>query len=177
MSPFDHKRTNYRKIPWGLHGRRISDSIQDWTFDTGIEMQDIPLSSPEISGKQKSSSSSISDPQFDTLMAECATVRDRMEKIEDKIAELYYARQKNGDIVSSASSDANTSASQKRSTDKGNLTVGTQQKSPSTEFYDCEDYSHFEQVEERVENRKVKKPKTEEEKNRHINMVFIRENL
>ncbi|KAM0232985.1 hypothetical protein ACHAPO_007448 [Fusarium lateritium] len=175
MSPFDQKRTNYQKTPRDLHGRR-SDSIQDWTFDTGLVMQDMPLSTPQIYGKQKTSSLSIPDPQFDTLMAECAAVRDRMEKIEDKIAELYYARQKNGDTATSAFSDANTPASQKRSSDKGIRTVGTQQKCSSTEFYDCEDYSHFEKVGKQVENHKAKKAKTEEEKNRHINMVFVREN-
>ncbi|OBS25074.1 hypothetical protein FPOA_05609 [Fusarium poae] len=175
MSPFDHKHTNYQKPPRDLHGRRPV-SVQGWTLNTGRAMQDMPLSSRETYGKQRSSNSSTSDNQFDILMAECAAVRNKMEKIEDKIAELYYARQKNGDTASSASSDANTSASQKRASKKGNCTVGKQQKSPWTEFYDCKDYSHFEQVEETVENRKAKKLKTEEEKNRHINMVFLREN-
>ncbi|GKU22624.1 unnamed protein product [Fusarium langsethiae] len=199
MSPFDNKHTNHQKTPLDIHGRRPK-SIQDWMFSTSVAMQDIPLSSSDKSNNQESSNSSISESQLDTLMKEYAAVREKMEKIEDKIAELYYARQPNSDTASSAFYNANSSESQKDSSDKGKPTVEKRQDSPSTEFSDYKDYLHPNQIvgkrqespsidfsdhkdyfhanqgEDKAKNREVKKPKTEEEKNRHINKVFIREN-
>jgi hypothetical protein len=138
-------------------------------------MQDMPLSSSNRSDKQESSGASPSDTQFDTLMAEYVAVREKMEKIEDKIAELYYERQRDGDIVSSAYSHAK-SESQEGPGDKIKPRLEKRQDSPSA-FSDYDDYSHGDKVKEKVKNRKAKKPKTEEEQNRHINKVFMRENM
>ncbi|ESU09426.1 hypothetical protein FGSG_03763 [Fusarium graminearum PH-1] len=140
MSPFGQILTKDETTPLGIHGRR-SASIHGWIFEVSHAIQNRPLSPLDTSDEPKSPSSLTVEIQFEDLMAEYAEVLERKEKLEDKIADLYYAQQKN--------------------------------ELPSTSS-DYKEFSPPDQVQERVKDRKSRKPKTEEEKNRHINKVFIR---
>lgn len=176
MSLFDQIHTKDETTPLGIHGRR-SASIHGWIFEVSHAIQDRPLSPLDTSDEPKSPSSLTVEIQFEDLMAEYAEVRERKEKLEDKIADLYYAQQKNGNITfpASWSSSALTSMTgrQDASNHKGKSTAAKKQELPSTSS-DYKEYSPPGHAQEKVKDRKPRKPKTEEEKNRHINKVFIR---
>ncbi|PTD07932.1 hypothetical protein FCULG_00006251 [Fusarium culmorum] len=149
MSLFNKTPTKDQTTPRGIHGRR-SASIHGWIFEVSHAIQDRPLSPSDTSDEPKSPSSLTVEIQFEDLMAEYAEVLERKEKLEDKIADLDYAQQKSG-----------------------KSTAAKKQDLPSTSS-DYKEYSPPDQVQEKVKDRKPRKPKTEEEKNRHINKVFIR---
>ncbi|UZP39172.1 hypothetical protein NXS19_006988 [Fusarium pseudograminearum] len=176
MSLFDQITTKDQTTPLGIHGRR-SASIHGWIFEVSHAIQDRPLSPLDTSDEPKSPSSLTVEIQFQDLMAEYAEVRERKEKLEDKIADLYYTHQKNGDTTfpASWSPSAFTSMTERpeASNHKGKSTAAKKQELPSTSS-DYKEYSPADQVQEKVKDRKPRKPKTEEEKNRHINKVLIR---
>ncbi|KAM0360107.1 hypothetical protein HYE67_002058 [Fusarium culmorum] len=176
MSLFNKTPTKDQTTPRGIHGRR-SASIHGWIFEVSHAIQDRPLSPSDTSDEPKSPSSLTVEIQFEDLMAEYAEVLERKEKLEDKIADLDYAQQKSGDITfpASWSSSAFTSMTERQEAfnHKGKSTAAKKQDLPSTSS-DYKEYSPPDQVQEKVKDRKPRKPKTEEEKNRHINKVFIR---
>ncbi|QPC70745.1 hypothetical protein HYE68_001497 [Fusarium pseudograminearum] len=176
MSPFDQILTKDETTPLGIHGRR-SASIHGWIFEISHAIQDRPLSPLDTLGEPKSPSSLTVEIQFQDLMAEYAEVLERKEKLEDKIADLYYAHQKNGDITfpTSYSSSSFTSMTERQedSIHKGKSMAAKKQELPSTSS-DYKESSSPSHAQEKVKDRKPRKPKTEEEKNRHINKVFIR---
>ncbi|RGP58994.1 hypothetical protein FLONG3_11326 [Fusarium longipes] len=150
--------------------------IQSWATDVDRAMQDMPSSSLKLSKMQEPSGESSSDIQFDTLMADYAELREKMKRIENKIAELYYDRQRNGNTVSSAFFQVKISRSQEGPGVKGE-SAGAKQQDSSPAFSDYDDYSHKSEAKRKAKTHRVKMPKTAEEQDRHINKVLMRESM
>ncbi|KAL4731981.1 hypothetical protein ACLX1H_000983 [Fusarium chlamydosporum] len=149
------------------------NSNRGWAGNIDLQLWDIPPSSSHRASKQKASTASSSDLQFKILMEEQAALREMMEQNEEKIAELYYKRQQRDEISSHTLEDDTRQG-------VGSVQMGfggrTRREShPASSAYTNDSLET--DVKGKVKKRKAKRPKTEEEQNRHINKVFMRENM
>jgi hypothetical protein len=149
-----------------------SDSIQDWVSDVGLAISGLPQPAA-LTGKSFES-------EFEELMTKYEVLRNMLDDIEDKMAVLFYQRQR--DIEASSSSSSSSSSSQGKTSEEVQraglgASEGNVKRNPSTEYSDYNSYHGDHETKAKAKSRKTKKPKTVEEQNIHINKVLMRESM
>ncbi|KAF5017279.1 hypothetical protein F66182_10816 [Fusarium sp. NRRL 66182] len=134
---------------------------------------------------------SCSDTEFDELMKEYQLARQMLEDIETLLSKFYYDRLRKETILSSTQADSNGSHEETGSRSHANT---EEAQSPLTSpvtsslfsnYWDREsvpkpqlEHTNLPQKEgKEKKQRKKKAQKTEDQINRHINKVFMRENI
>ncbi|CAG7558279.1 unnamed protein product [Fusarium equiseti] len=148
-----------------------SDSIQDWISDVGLAISGLPHPAA-LTGKSFES-------EFEELMTKYEVLKNMLDDIEDKMAVLFYQRQR--DIETSSSSSSSSSSKGKTSDElqRAGLRAseGNVKRNPSTEYSDYNSYHGDHETKTKAKSRKAKKPKTVEEQNIHINKILMRESM
>ncbi|KAI1071982.1 hypothetical protein LB507_005313 [Fusarium sp. FIESC RH6] len=147
-----------------------SDSIQDWISDVALAISSLPHPAP-LTGKSFES-------EFEELMTKYEVLKNMLDDIQDKMAVLFYQRQR--DIETSSSSSSSSSSSKGKTSEKfqpagPRASERNEKRNVPTEYSDYNSYNCDHKTTDRTKTRKAKKPKTVEEQNIHINKVLMRE--
>ncbi|KAJ4006130.1 hypothetical protein NW752_001378 [Fusarium irregulare] len=139
-----------------------SDSIQDWISNVALAISSLPHPAP-LTGKSFES-------EFEELMTKYEVLKNMLDDIEDKMAVLFYQRQR----------DIETSSSKGKTSEKlqpagARAHERNEKRNVPTEYSDYNSYNGDHKTTDRTKTRKAKKPKTVEEQNIHINKVLMRE--
>ncbi|KAJ4127825.1 hypothetical protein NW768_008101 [Fusarium equiseti] len=149
-----------------------SNSIQDWISDVDLAISSLPQPAPLI-GKPFES-------ELGELMTKYEVLKKMLDDIEDKMAVLFYQRQR--DIETSSSSSSSSSSTKGKTSEELQraglrASEGNEKRNVPTEYSDYNSYHGDHETKTKLKSRKAKKPKTVEEQNIHINKVFYRESI
>ncbi|KAJ4251537.1 hypothetical protein NW762_011525 [Fusarium torreyae] len=150
-------------------------SIKEWAEDIDFVMHAAQSTSSSHAGEQESLTSdrqaSASDNEFNELVEELQAAREIVQDIEDRLLQLYYDRLHDESVSS-------TRSSQLHKSDSG-ITIenpNSGEHKPTSNNQSHKGHNQELTNPSKKDKMKQKKPRTEEQVNRHINKVFMREN-
>ena len=155
-----------------------SDSIQDWISDVALTISSLPRPAL-LTGKSF-------ETELGGLMTQYEVLKTMLDDIEDKMAVLFYQRQREIDASSSSSSSSSSLSSSSKGkatndTERTSLrgSEGNEKRNVPSEYSDYNSYHGDHETKTKTKtktkSRKAKRPKTVEEQNIHINKVLMRE--
>ncbi|KAF4969498.1 hypothetical protein FSARC_3284 [Fusarium sarcochroum] len=165
-------------------GSESYTSIRKWAEDIDPAIYEEQSTSSSCAREQESHAqdreASASDTEFDDLTEEYRVTREILEDIENRLLELYYNRLRDETVSSTNSAQSRKGDSPKGMEADSDATVGeTQSREVKSTPNFQSDQEHDQELPNphKKEKTKQRKPKTEEQVNRHINKVFMRENM
>ncbi|RFN45219.1 hypothetical protein FIE12Z_10500 [Fusarium flagelliforme] len=171
MPSHRQKDTREHRVRFVESSTEKSDSVQDWIADVGLAISGLPRPAA-LTGKPFES-------ELEELMTKYEVLKKMLDDIEDKMAVLFYERQR--DIESSSSSSSSSSSKGKISEELQRAGLrGSEEnvkRDVPTEYSDYNSYHGDRETKTKTKSRKTKKPKTVEEQNIHINKVLMRETM
>ncbi|KAM0542361.1 hypothetical protein ACHAPJ_012826 [Fusarium lateritium] len=151
-------------------------SIREWAEDVDFAMhatQSTSLSGPaEQESLASDEQASSSDNRSYELIEELQVALEIVEDIENRLLELYYDRFRDETVSPTNSSKLHKSDS--------SITIekpNSEEPKPTSNIQSDKEHGQKPTNPCKKEKTKQKKPKTEEQVNRHINKVFMRENM
>ncbi|KAH7234987.1 uncharacterized protein BKA55DRAFT_708912 [Fusarium redolens] len=162
-----------------FNGHRVAECIEDWAEDVTTATEEMEFVEPT---KPQAKVPRIGDPskeiQIDILLKRHNEAREIMELIEEQLLKLDYEIRQ--EPISEPSSFRHGGSNRQQGSHHEYLTESSEGQCGV--WQDTWTSISLDSASERISEKKKKKkkrskkPKTEEEKNRHINKVFMREN-